>query len=119
MEEKKVSTLFEEMKEELADYVSKRLRLFKLQSYSTTSKTGALLLYSIGIILLIVLVLSFIFTTLALYLGELLNSLPIGYAIVSLLTILFVMIIIKSKKSIVNSITNMIASSLMNDDKEE
>ena len=94
MEEKKVNVLFEEMKDELTDYVSKRLRLIKLQSYSITSKTGALLLYSIAIILLIVLVLDFIFTTLALFIGHLLNSLPIGFAIVSLLTILFVIIII-------------------------
>ena len=119
MEEKKVSVLFEEMRDELTDYVSKRLRLLKLQSYSTTSKTGALLLYSIGIILLIVLVLGFIFTTLALYIGQLLNSLPIGFGIVSLLTILFVMIIIKRKKSIVNNLKNKIAASLINNDKEE
>ncbi len=118
MEEKKVSTLFEEMKDELADYVSKRLRLFKLQSYSRTSRTGALLLYSIGIILLVVLALSFIFTTLALYLGRLLDSLPLGFGIVSLLTLLFVIVIIKTKKSIVNSLTNMIVSFLVNDDKE-
>ena len=118
MEEKKVSTLFEEMKDELADYVSKRLRLFKLQSYSRTSRTGELLLYSIGIILLVVLALSFIFTTLALYLGGLLDSLPLGFGIVSLLTLLFVIVIIKTKKSIVNSLTNMIVSFLVNDDKE-
>ena len=118
MEEKKVGTLFEEMKDELANHISKRLRLFKLQSYSITSRTGAFLLYSIGVILLVVLVLSFIFTTLALYLGGLLDSLPLGFGIVSLLTMLFVIVIIKTKKSIVSSLTNMIVSFLVNDDKE-
>ena len=118
MEEKKVSTLFEEMKDELTDYVSKRLRLFKLQSYSKTSRTGALLLYSIGVILIVLLVLIFVFTTLALYLGGLLSSLPLGFAIVSLFTILLMVVVFKTKKSIVNSLTNMIVSFLVNDDKE-
>jgi membrane protein YdbS with pleckstrin-like domain len=116
MEEKKVSTLFEEMKDDLSDYVSKRLRLFKLQTYSKTSKSGASLLYSILAILLSVLALSFVFTTLAIYLGVVLESMPLGFAIVSLFVILIVIVIIMSRKSIRRRWTNSIISSLMEDD---
>ena len=61
MEEKKVGTLFEEMKDDLADYVSDRLRLFKLQTYAKTSKSGAALIYTIVAILLILFALNFVF----------------------------------------------------------
>ncbi len=118
MEEKKVSTLFEEMKEDLSEYVSNRLRLFKIQTYSKTSKTAGLLLYSTIALLSILLVLNLIFITLAVYLGDLLNSMPLGFAIVSLFTLILVIIVIMVRKSIKNSLTNMIVSFLMDDDKE-
>ena len=118
MEEKKVSTLFEEMKEDLSEYVSNRLRLFKIQTYSKTSKTAGLLLYSTIAILLILLALNLVFITLALYLGDVLNSMPLGFAIVSLFTLLIVIIVIMVRKSIKNGLTNIIVSFLMDDDKE-
>lgn len=118
MEEKKVSTLFEEMKDDLSGYVSKRLRLFKLQTYSKTSTSGAALIYTISAILLILLAVNFVFMTLALYLGDILNSLPLGFAIVTLFAILIVIVIIMSRKSIRRKLTNILVNSLMDDDKE-
>lgn len=118
MEEKKVSTLFEEMKDDLSGYVSNRLRLFQLQTYSKTSKGGAFLIYTIIAILLILFALNFVFITLALYLGEILGSMSLGFAIVSLFSILVVAIIIMKRKSIKRGLTNMIVSSLMDDDNE-
>ncbi len=118
MEEKKVSTLFEEMKDDLADYVSNRLRLFKLQTYAKTSKSGASLIYTIVAILLILFALNLVFITLAIFLGEILGSMALGFAIVSLFAIVVVTIIIMTRKSIRRGLTNRIVSSLMNDDKE-
>lgn len=117
MEEKNVSTLFEEMKDDLSDYVSNRLRLFKLQTYSKTSKSGASLIYSIIAILLILLALNLVFITLAIYLGQVLNSMPLGFAIVSLFAILIVAIVIMTRKSIRNGLTNILVSFLMDDSK--
>ena len=116
MEEKKVSTLFEEMKDDLSDYISNRFKLLKIQTYVKTSKTVGLLTYGLIIILLMLLALCMLFTTLAIYLGELLDSMSLGFAIVSLLSILIVVIVIMSRKSIRNKFTNIIVSSLMNDD---
>ena len=118
MEEKKVGTLFEEMKDDLADYVSDRLRLFKLQTYAKISKSGAALIYTFVAILLILFALNFAFITLAIFLGEILGSLALGFAIVALFAIIVVAIIIKTRKSIRRGLTNRIVSSLMNDDKE-
>ena len=94
MEEKKVSTLFEEMKDDLSEYVSNRLRLFKLQTYAKTSKSGAALIYTVVAILLVLFALNFVFIALAIFLGEILGSLSLGFAIVALFTIIVVAIII-------------------------
>ena len=116
MEEKKVSALFEEMKDDLTGYISNRFRLLKLQTYVKTSKSVGLLTFGLIIILLILLALVMIFATLAIYLGELLESMSLGFAIVSLITILIVVIVIMSRKSIRSKFTNIIVSSLMSDD---
>ena len=118
MEEKKVSTLFEEMKDDLSGYISNRLKLLKLQTYSKTSKTSALLGYGIIIIFSVLLALCMVLTTLALYLGELLESMSLGFAIISVLTILIVVVVILARKSIQNKLTNIMVSLLMDDDEK-
>ncbi|MDD2476025.1 MAG: phage holin family protein [Dysgonamonadaceae bacterium] len=117
MDEKKVSTLFEEMKDDLSGYVSNRFKLLKLQTYAKTSKTSGLLGYGIIIISLILFALSMVLTTLAIYLGETLGKMSIGFAIVSVLTLLILVVIILARKSIRNKLTNIIVSFLMDDDK--
>ena len=117
MEEKKVSTLFEEMKDDLSGYVSNRLKLLKLETYAKVSKTSALLGYGLIIVLLALFAMSLVLITIAIYLGELLHSMSLGFAIVSLFTIVIVAVIILTKKSIKNGLTNIIVSFLMDDDK--
>lgn len=118
MEEKKASTLFEEMKDDLSEYVSNRLKLLKLQTYAKTSKTSALLGYGVIIIFSLLLALCMTFTTLAIYLGELLESMSLGFAIVSAVTIVIVVVIILARKSIKNKLTNIMVSLLMDDDEK-
>lgn len=119
MEEMKVSTLFEEMKDDFSNYISNRLKLLKLQTYIKTSKTVGLLTYGLIIVLLMLLALSMVFITLAIYLGSLLESMPLGFAIVSLFAILIVIVVILSRKSIRSKFTNIMVSSLMSDDDED
>ena len=119
MEEKKVSTLFEEMKDDLSGYISNRLRLLKLQTYAKTSKSVGLLTYGLILILLMLIAVIMVFATLALYLGELLDSMPLGFAIVSLFAILIVVIMIMTRKSIRSKFTNIMVSSLMSDDDDD
>ncbi len=118
MEEKKVSTLFEEMKDDLSGYISNRFKLLKLQTYAKTSKISALLGYGVIIIFSILLALCMVFTTLAIYLGEILESMSLGFAIVALLTILIVVVVTMTRKSIKNKLTNIIVSLLMDDDEK-
>ena len=60
-----------------------------------------------------------IFTTLAIYIGELLESMSLGFAIVSAFTIIIVLIAILSRKSVKNKLTNIIVSLLMDDDDKK
>lgn len=119
MGEKKVSTLFEEMKDDLSIYISNRFQLLKLQTYAKTSKTSALLLYGVIFIFSIFLALCMIFTTLAIYIGEILENMSLGFAIVSAVTILIVLIVTLARKSIKNKLTNIIVSLLMDDDDKK
>ena len=119
MEEKRVSEIFEEMRDDLTGYISDRFKLLKLQTYVKTSKTVGLLTFGLIIIFLILLAFVMIFATLAIYLGELLDSMSLGFAIVSLLSILIVVIVIMSRKSIRSIFTNIIVSTLMNDDDKK
>ncbi len=119
MAEKKVSTLFEEMKDDLSGYISNRFQLLKLQTYAKTSKTSALLLFGVILIFAIFLALCMFFTTLAIYLGEVLDSMSLGFAIVSTLTLVIVIVAILSRKSIKSKLTNIIVSLLMDDDDKK
>ena len=118
MEEKRVSTLFEEMKDDLSGYISNRFKLLKLQTYAKTSKTSALIGYGLIIIFSVLLALCMILTTLAIYLGEVFESMSLGFAIVSVLTILIVVVIILTRKSIKSKLTNIVVSLLMDDDEQ-
>ena len=118
MEEKKVSTLFEEMKDDLSCYISDRFKLLKLQTYAKVSKTSGLLGFAIIIIFTIFFALSLVFNTLAIYLGEILGRMSLGYAIVSAFTIILVFVMIFLRKSIKSKLTNIIVSFLMDDDKK-
>ena len=119
MEEKKVSTLFEEMKDDLSGYISNRFKLLKLQTYAKTSKTSGLLGYGIIIILSILLAITMLFNTLAIYIGEVLGRMSLGFAIVTALSILIVVVIIFARKSIRNKLTNIVVSFMMDDDDKK
>ncbi len=119
MEEKKVSTLFEEMKDDLSVYISNRLRLLKLQTYAKISKTVGLLTYGLILIVVMLIAVIMLFATLALYIGELLESMPLGFAIVSLFAIVIAVILIMSRKSVRGKFTNIMVSSFMSDDDDD
>ena len=107
------------MKDDLSIYISNRFQLLKLQTYVKTSKTSALVLYGVILIFSIFLSLCMIFTTLAIYIGELLESMSLGFAIVSAFTIIIVLIAILSRNSVKNKLTNIIVSLLMDDDDKK
>ena len=79
MEEKKVSTLFEEMRDDIGRYITSTLELGKLSAFEKISLGSSAFLYGLMLGGVALIALLFIFVTAGLYLGELLNSFWQGF----------------------------------------
>ncbi len=120
MEEKKVSTLFEEMRDDISNYIHSTLELGKLESYEKISLGSSAIIYGFILTGLALIAVLFFFVTAGLYLGELLQSQWMGFGIVALFAIFVVLILLLIKKPAKKNFTNRIVQFLMKqDDKEE
>jgi hypothetical protein len=119
MEDKTVSTLFEEIKEDVSKYVNNTVHLAKLQAFEKIGIGSAATAYSVMLIFFVLFALALILITLGLYLGELLQNAWAGFGIVSGVTIVIVLILLLAKKSITKSITNKVINFLMEDDNKK
>lgn len=116
MEEKKASTLFEEMKDDVSNYVTNTIELTKLQAYEKISKGSSVIAYCLIILYLTLIALTILLITAGLYLGELLQSMWQGFGIVTLATFLLIFILMLARKAMKKSITNRVVSFLMEQD---
>ena len=116
MEEKKASTLFEEMKDDVSNYVTNTIELTKLQAYEKISKGSSVIAYCLIILYLTLIALTILLITAGLYLGELLQSMWQGFGIVTLATFLLIFILMLARKNMKRSITNRVVSFLMEQD---
>ncbi len=120
MEEKKVSTWFEEIRDDIGNYITSTLELGKLEIYEkislgTSIVTYGLLLSGVGLITFL-----FILITVALYLNELLQSSWMGFALVSAFAFLVLLILLMVKKPLKKKCTNNVVRFLMaQDDKDD
>jgi hypothetical protein len=120
MDEKKVSTLFEEMRDDIGKYITSTLELGKLAAFEKISIGSSAFLYGLMLGGIALIALLFIFITSGLYLGELLNSYWQGFVIVSGFAIFLILILLLCKKPIQSTLTNRIVNFLMKqDDKDE
>lgn len=119
MEHKNVSTLFEEMKDDISNYVTGTIELAKLQAYEKLSKGASVIAVSLIVVYLSLIAFAIILVTIGLYLGELLGSMWQGFGIMALVTILIVLILLLARKAMKKFITNTIISSLMSEGKKE
>lgn len=116
MEEKKASTLFEEMRDDVSNYVANTIELTKLQVYEKISKGSSVIAYCLIIVYLTLIALTILLITIGLYLGELLQSMWQGFGIVTLATFFILLILMLARKSMKRSITNRVVSFLMEQD---
>ena len=94
MEEKKVSTLFEEMRDDIGKYINSTLELGKLEAFEKFSLGSSAFLYGLIIAGAGLLASLFILVTAGLYLSELLDSLWLGFGIVAAFTLLVLIILL-------------------------
>ncbi|MEA5126765.1 MAG: phage holin family protein [Proteiniphilum sp.] len=119
MEEKKVSTLFEEMRDDISNFISSSLELGKLEVYEKLSLGSAAVIYGLVVAGIALVALFFALVTAGFYLGELLGSLWTGFGIVAAFSILVLLIVILLKKYFKNNVTNGVIRFLMKDDNDD
>ncbi|CEA16467.1 putative membrane protein [Fermentimonas caenicola] len=120
MEEKKVSTLFEEMRDDVGKFIKSTLELGKLEAFEKLSLGSSAFLYGLILAGAGTIALLFLLVSAGIYLGELLGSLWMGFGIVAAFTLLVVFILLLVRKPIQRSFTNSIVRFLLKqDDKDD
>ena len=118
---KDAEQIFRKLKEDLSAYVELKVELLKLTAYERTGKLVSVLSYGLILLFLAFFAILFIFLTLGFFLGDILDNVAGGSAIVALLYMILFAIIIFNKNKISEVIVNEIISVLtaIEDKKKE
>ena len=118
---KDAEQIFRKLKEDLSAYVELKVELLKLTAYERTGKLVSVLSYGLILLFLAFFAILFIFLTLGFFLGDILDNVAGGFAIVALLYMILFAIIIFNKNKISEVIVNEIISVLtaIEDKKKE
>ncbi len=119
MEEKKVSTLFEEMRDDISNFINSTLELGKLEVVEKISLSASAIVYGLMLGGALVMTLLFILVTAGLYLGEMLQSYWIGFGIVAAFTLLITIIILIAGGPFKKKFTSRVVRFLMKDDDND
>ncbi|MCE1198358.1 MAG: phage holin family protein [Marinilabiliales bacterium] len=118
--EKDSTGYFHELKELLTEYLTARVKLFKLEVYEKTAKISATLFTSLAIGLLASLMFFFLSLALGFYLGSLLNSFGTGFLIIALFYLIpLVLLLIYRKRWIEKRIIDNVIEQLMEKEEED
>lgn len=119
MEEKKVSTLFEEMRDDVSNYISSSLELGKLEVYEKISLGSSAASYGVIVAGIALVAFFFILVTVALYLSELIGNSWAGFGIVAAFSIVMLIIMLLLKKPLTKRFTNKVIRFLMERDEKD
>ena len=118
--DKDFTTLFSEMKEDVTAYVTLKLKLFQLVIYEKLGRAMSFLLYGLIVLLVIFFAVLFLFLTLGVFLGELMQSMALGMVAMAVLYILSLGLLILFRKKIQLWVMNLfLAEITKNDDDNE
>lgn len=118
MEDKKVSTLFEGMRDDVTNYVTDTLEIGKLTAYEKISKGSSIISYFVVIGVVCCIALFMLLVTLALYLGQLLGNIWAGFGIIAGVTLLILLVLVLAKKSFKSIVANRVVAFLMEQEEE-
>lgn len=118
---KDAEQIFRKLKEDLSAYVELKVELLKLTAYERTETNFPVLSYGLILLFLAFFAILFIFLALGFFLGDILDNVAGGFAIVALLYMILFAIIIFNKNKISEAIVNEIISVLtaIEDKKKE
>lgn len=119
MEEKKASTLFEEMRDDITKYVNSTLELGKLEVIEKISLSASAVVHALMLSSALVIALFFILITAAFYLSELFQNFWIGFGIIAAFALLVTLIILISGKPFKRKFTSRVVRFLMKSDNND
>ena len=110
---------FSGLKNDISTYVETRLELMKLNTYERVAKTMAVFSYGIVLVLLAFFAILFLFLALGFFLGEILNSVALGFLLVVGMYLLLFGLILLFREKISARVTNEIITAMMSKDEKE
>ncbi len=119
MDEKTVTSLFEDMKNDISSYVKSNIEIVRLETFEKASKATANTATTLMLSALVYLIFTLLFMTLGFYLAHVLDSYWQGFGITTLVAIFIAIILLLAQKSIKNRITNTMISFLMRNEDED
>ena len=110
---------FSGLKNDISTYVETRLELMKLNTYERVAKTMAVFSYGIVLVLLAFFAILFLFLALGFFLGEILNSVALGFLLVVGMYLLLFGLILLFREKISARVTNEIITAMMSKDEKD
>ena len=110
---------FSGLKNDISTYGETRLELMKLNTYERVAKTMAVFSYGIVLVLLAFFAILFLFLALGFFLGEILNSVALGFLLVVGMYLLLFGLILLFREKISARVTNEIITAMMSKDEKE
>lgn len=116
--EKDSEQLFNKIKKDVIAYFDLRFEYLKLSTYERTGKVLGVLSYGLILLFTAFFAFLFIFLSLGFFLGDLFDSIGLGFISVAFLYLILILVIFYNKNRITNKVENEIIAALMsNDDK--
>jgi uncharacterized membrane protein YqjE len=114
-----LGTLITVIKTDIRELVNTQLELLKLEAFEKTSIVGSFLIYGLIIMNLVFFALLFAFIALGFLIGNWIDSTAGGFAIVTLIYLLILIILIACRKSILAGFKNLFLKELDPDLEDE
>ena len=107
------------MRNDIAKFITSTLELGKLEAYEKISLSASTILYGFILAATALFALLFILVTAGLYLGEVLQSIWLGFGIVAAFTLLVFLIILASGRPFRKRFTSRVIRFLMENDNND
>lgn len=117
--EKDAGQLFRELKKDITTYAELKFEILKLSSYEQVGKVTGLLSYGLILMFLAFFALLFIFFSVGFFLGDLFNSMGLGFASVAGLYVILLLVIILNKTKIKMKVINEVIEALTANDEKD
>ncbi|MDR0412362.1 MAG: phage holin family protein [Dysgonamonadaceae bacterium] len=117
--EQNLRTLISALKADTIQLINTKIELLKLESFEKVSRAGAFLIYGLIILNLLFFTFFFAFISLSFLIGNWMQNIAGGFAVVALVYLIVLIILFACRKSILTSVQNLFLKELDPDLKND